>query len=416
VTEPHDDRKLADHTSIALHGLRLAVRERVPVPPSAQLRRRAERTDRLRYASALAAGATALLVLVVALQLSKPATGPIVGASPGTSQSQQPEPPSSPPPGTGPIPLNFDNATVDVAPNPDVPSCPSGAVHISGQDGQGSGDRRLMIYPDPTRFGDLTGDGRSEAVVTAGCFPPGGDQTEQLLVVSSRADGSLAGYWTGAVTRLRDSIVTGGPYLATWITDGVIYADYRPHTPGPSFVIGQVHAYQWDGKRFVERPQTRFPALLPTQGAAAPPVRLGPLATVLGCADGTARFGANGVAMVGASRYDTVQPPPVHGYTQPDPTQLYALRQWVVLSGRRVLLARVNCDAPGGRLGSAVAVLEPDGTGLTVIDAVPVGGATDRWQFDLGDGKLIVDLNGPDGARTGQLTWTWDGSHFKKSA
>src|SRR2546421_10552381 len=112
MSEPDGDRELADRTSTALHDLRLAIRERVTVPPSVRLRRRAERTDRMRYASAVAAGAAALLVLVVAVQLGKTATGPNVATSHEPSQSQVPEPPSSPPPHTTADP--FDNATVDV--------------------------------------------------------------------------------------------------------------------------------------------------------------------------------------------------------------------------------------------------------------------------------------------------------------
>src|SRR4051794_24284482 len=119
MSEPRDDRELADRTSTALRDLHQGIRERVQLRPSAELRRRAERTDRMRYASAVAAGAAALLVLVVVLQVGKSATGPSVATSPEPSQSQRADPPSSPPPHTTADP--FDNVTVDVAANPDVP-------------------------------------------------------------------------------------------------------------------------------------------------------------------------------------------------------------------------------------------------------------------------------------------------------
>src|SRR5436305_14673586 len=92
------------------------------------------------------------------------------------------------------------------------------------------------------------------------------------------------------------------------VTDGILYADYRPRTPGPNFVLGQVQAYGWTGGRFVELRQTRYPALLPTRTVAAPPVRLGSLAATLCCPAGTGRFNAGGAPTARWARCDTVRP------------------------------------------------------------------------------------------------------------
>jgi hypothetical protein len=408
MSDPRDDRELAEHTSTVLHGLRLAVRERVPVPPAAQLRRRAQRSERMRYPGVVAAAVVALVVLVAAWQLARPHTG----AGPG---------PSRPAPSVVPTTriiddsitrMNLDNVTVDLEPNPDVPSCPSGPVRIVGNFGE-AGGRKIQTFPSPQAYGDLTGDGRVDAIEGGSCHPPGAAQTAQMLVLAPRADGTLAGHWAGAVHPLGESIMTFGPYIMAWVTDGILYADYRPGTPGPNFVLGQVHAYGWTGSRFVELRQTRYPALLPTRTAAAPPVRLGPLAGTLGCPAGTVRFNASGVATLGGARYDTIEPPRSYGYTKPDATQLYEL-QWVPLGARRLLLARINCTAKDGANAAGVAVLEPDGTGLTVIDAVPVdGGAGARWELQRSGDMVFIEPTAR-GAHPAWPAWRWDGTHFKR--
>jgi hypothetical protein len=88
----------------------------------------------------------------------------------------------------------------------------------------------------------------------------------------------------------------------------------------------------------------------------------------------------------------------------------------VEIAARRVLLARINCTGPNGESGGAVAVLAPQGPGLTVIDAVRVdGNAGAVWGYDFGAGTLIV-ITGPAGPPpVNRMEWTWDGAHFKRS-
>src|SRR5690242_10977235 len=132
MTEPRDDHELADRTSTALHDLRGVIRERVQVPPSAQVRRGAERAGRLRYGGvALAAAVVVLLVLVAAWQLPRHPTRPDAVTSPGRSPLPAATFPPPPPVTDDSIrKVNFDDRTVVLAPNPDVPSCPVGPVHI----------------------------------------------------------------------------------------------------------------------------------------------------------------------------------------------------------------------------------------------------------------------------------------------
>jgi hypothetical protein len=101
----------------------------------------------------------------------------------------------------------------------------------------------------------------------------------------------------------------------------------------------------------------------------------------------------------------------------PDPTQAGSLRSWVEIGGHRVLLARINCTGPDGKSAGAVAVLAPDGAGLTVIDAVRIPGRADAvWDYDFGNSDTLIVIaraqNPEDDVR---MEWKWDGAHFRRS-
>jgi hypothetical protein len=83
MTEPRDDRELADRTSTALRDLHVAIHERVPVPASTELRRRAERQDLTRHAGALVAAVVVLAVLVAG-----PERGSPLRVGPGTPDNR----------------------------------------------------------------------------------------------------------------------------------------------------------------------------------------------------------------------------------------------------------------------------------------------------------------------------------------
>jgi hypothetical protein len=416
VGEPHDDRELAEKTSAALHDLRLAVRGRVLVPPSADLRRRVEHTGRLRYAgAAVAAAAVAAVVLVAAWQLPNGRDGAANHRpTPLPSETVRKAPPVTDRSITG---VKFDDLTLQMGPNPDVP-CASGPVHIT-RDGETPVD--FVGDPSPV-FADVDRDGRLDAIVPAGCYPADGDPTEQLLIISPGADGALTGRWAGPVTQLPGRRATLGPYVAVWVTDGVLYADIRPPEPGPDYVPGQVHAYVWTtAGRLMEVTQSRYPALLPTRSSPAPAVRPGPLADALDCPGGTVRFGADGTATVDTARYDTTMPPepswfdPPRSY-DPAPTKLRATPRWVDLAGRRLLLARINCTGPGGTSAGAVAVLAPDGGGLTVIDATRIDGPADAaWHYWVAraDGADALYVTVAAAGQKAPKKWIWDGGHFQ---
>jgi hypothetical protein len=421
MTEPRDDHELADRTSTALHDLHGVIRERVQVPPSAEVRRRAERAERLRYTGVVAATVAVLLVLLVAWQLPKHPTRPDAVTSPGPSPLPAATFPPPPPVTDDSIKkVNFDDRTVVLAPNPDVPSCPAGPVHIVMVSGKGADGRVINTFNIPDRvFGDVDRDGRLDALEVAGCYPPGQDETAQWLVVSRRADGTLTGRWTGPVEGASDGLASISPYVNFWVADGLVYADIRSPHSGPDFVLGQLHAFAWTGNGLTEVQQNRYPALMPTRDKAAPPVRLGPLGAALGCPGGTTRFNAEGTATVDGARYDTIMPPAPAPFRQsgPDPAQLYSLRQWVDLGGRRLLIARINCTRPDGGSGGAIAVLVPDGTGLTVLDAVRIDGKADTaWDYDRGNGDTLTVIVRAAKPRDSVVTeWTWDGSHFHRS-
>ena len=185
--------------------------------------------------------------------------------------------------------------------------------------------------------------------------------------------------------------------------------------PSSGYALGDLRAYRWSGTGFVAVPQTRYPSLQPTTDTPAPVVVLGPVAAALGCPAGTARFGADGTAHVGSARYDINQPGWAEGgiTVAADPIQRTVLRHWVELSGRRVLVARINCAPPKGTGGAVVAVLAPDHGALVAVDAVRINGGT-AWNFDVENGTLVV-IPRPSGFPPTRSEYHWTGTHFVRN-
>jgi hypothetical protein len=419
MTELRDERELAEQTSAALHGLRGAVRERVSPPPAATLRAAAERTTRVRRATVLVAAGAAALTLVGsiwALPRSPATPEPVGSPSASPSPSATGKPPAVPLPAASDAPhlpddpimhVDPQNMTLTLAPNPDAP-CPSGRLTVKGAWAR-QGDLALYVANAPfAAYGDLTGDGRPEAVTGAACSrgsAPDGE-TNQLLVLSRRSDGTLTGTWAGEVAHFPGADMYG-EYTDYWVIDGVIYAQLK--RTADQYLPEPVRAYRWTGGAFVAVPQTRFPALLPGGDVDAAPVRLGPLAGALGCPDGDVRFGADLTARLGGARYDLNRPHP------DGPGYLPVESNWVTLSGRLVLVVRVNCTRADGTRAAAVGVIAADRGRLTAIDAIPVDVKPgDGWGFLVYDGgtSLAIMANGRD--PTGRPEYRWDGTHYAR--
>jgi hypothetical protein len=417
MTELRDERELAEQTSAVLHGLRGAVPERVSPPPAATLRAAAERTTRVRRATVLAAAGAAALTLVVSIW-AVPRS--LVTPEPAGSPSATDRRPTSPPPAV-PLPAASDaphlpddpimhvdpqNMTLTLAPNPDAP-CPSGRLTVKDARAH-QGDLALYVANAPfAAYGDLTGDGRPEAVTGAACSrgsAPDGD-TNQLLVLSRRSDGTLTGTWAGEVAHFPGADMYG-EYTDYWVIDGVIYTQLKRNAN--QYLPEPLRAYRWTGSAFVAVPQTRFPALLPGGGVAAAPVRLGPLAGALGCPDGEVRFGADLTARLGGTRYDLNRPHP------DGPGYLPVESSWVTLSGRLVLVVRVNCTRADGTRAAAVGVIAADRGGLTAIDAIPVDvKPADPWGFNVYDGGNSLAITVHD--LTNRTEYRWDGTHYVRA-
>jgi hypothetical protein len=431
MTEPSENRDLAEWISLALHGLRSAVRELVPLPPVAAIQGAAERARRVRRTrAAVAIAAVALVFLAATWALPPEPSEPVPGESPSDAvSSSEPavNPSDAPPPG----PIDPDGAVLDVPANPMDESCAFGRLRLAGGSAHQEG-RHLTIRPLGGEY-DLTGTDTPTIVRVAGCSSNGyWIDREYLLALTRRDDGTLVGMWmsddsltpctAGAV------ICPAVHYDDVWNVDQVVYAQAYGYGHD---VLGEVMAFRWDGTAFVKVAQSRYPALEQTGETPAPPVRLGPIAAGTGCPAGTVRFekaddsSSVSFAAIGGARYDTAQSP--QGWVGGESDEPWRKAPWTQLSDRRLLVTRINCTRPDGTRTGGVAVFAPDGTGLTAIDfvrldkdvlgsdAVPYPDYLRWWRFRVvGNGELQVNGAFSGVADKDLLRWVWDGTHFRR--
>lgn len=145
-----------------------------------------------------------------------------------------------------------------------------------------------MLNATHAAFGDLTGDGRAEAVVEASCATSAEGLTsghgQQLLVVTRADDGTLVGLgWAGPPS---------AEFLSYWVSDRRLLIDADPGTTNAEdhfpHVPGLALTYQWDGGQLTGwDPAPEYPAIVPLDPEqTGAPVRLRPaVASGLGCPD-----------------------------------------------------------------------------------------------------------------------------------
>jgi hypothetical protein len=428
---------MTEHSDVGrrLHDLGVAVARTVTAPPPAAVRARAMRwhisvrvsTIRL-VIGLVAAGAVVAVVVgmttVVRQQLAP--TPPISWPLPPPSFSPSPRP-TLPVPARPSVRVTDPIASVDwdgpgavtLPKNPEPgANCPSGQVRLTT-------GYPPVTYPaislDSTTeqgnpaYGDLNGDGRPEAVVSALCRKDkenSGDGQSQLLVVTRELDGTLRALaWVAP---------RGALYAGFWVADGILYVDARPQFTPFEYGIGDVFAYRWQGGEFVtvDSGYRGIQAFLDRDRAAAS-IDLSPVADLLPCPAAFVKLPppdprklddpAPTAVSVDGIIYDLAAPP------QP------GVPHWVDLGGdgRRYLLASFACrhegstaDAPP--LGQGVLVLKPVGDHLRAVDFVPVSTTLtfDGWRFE--GGTLAVMPRLPDGSRTDDEVYTWNGHYFQR--
>lgn len=295
--------------------------------------------------------------------------------------------------------------------------CPTGAVQLSGglYVGDGVAVRATLPYGPSggIRYGDLTGDGRPEAVLTVGCDDGifRGKDGSQAQLAEDWADAVVVVERRGAdlvvldlvhplagneFDQIRDVVVTGGVLKVG-------------HWPGEfSRMAPPVRTtYRWNGARMDvvgTPPVARSPeggrVLLPSiVGADGAPV----------CAGGETAFASDGMnpatATIGTTRYV------VNGGA----AMSRRLREGasIDLDGDDVLevVASISCGQNGNERRS-IYVLRQEADRYVVVD-VPFADSRARGQQPMQDyvtpedGVLVVRLVGG-----GQVVLRWDGTTF----
>jgi len=418
----------------ALSGLRLAVREAVSAPPGDVVRKHAEHHLRVRRAGTLLIAAAAVVAVAWGAKAAVrwndaavPPGNPTPSATP--NGTPRPRPSLAVPPWRGetltdPITqIDWGNATITV---PAHQGCPSGRLRFNGGSTTGTWPRIVLgLPPDGTvTYGDLTGDGRPEAILDGTCLggpEDSGDGQGQLLVVTRGGSGSLSALgWVGP---------RGGVYPGFWIEDGKVVADVHEwHTPW-GYSLGAALSYRWQGNRFVEV-DSGYPGIQPVGGEPfGPVIDLGPdnapVATTLGCPGGAIRIEASDRFGIGPRATAAGLGGVVYSVQQPDQGLSVAHLLDLGGDGHRYLLFAIACfDATTppddvargvGVRGQGVLVVDPMAAGqFRAVDLVTLGLdlAVADWRFDRG--KLTVSTfviaTGNPGPTT---TLTWNGSYFQ---
>ena len=447
----------SDELTAALHRLRGAVRDQVPVPPAATLRARATQRQRVRRTATAVLVATAVAALAIGgaqaigLVAGPPlppaetptpapsATGPMPSASPSPSASPQPPsvPAVTPSPRSAPLappeppddPITRVDWHTAAMTLPTSEYCPSGPVRFapwspSGSESDESTIARvhadgkvIWIIEEGLRgYGDVTGDGRLEVIVEVLCFLSA-DGTDlpsghggHFLAVARADDGTLTGLgWVGP---------RSANIQAVWVSDGRVLMTGDPWTAGPDDYFpalpGLALSYRWDGARFVGwEPAAEYPPIVPLDPAdAGSPVQPRAVAAALGCPDGELRFSRSETEWGGAAA--------AGGATFMIPSRyqqqfLFDLDH----TGQRLLVTALACTSPDGWTREGLAVFERAGDGWQGISVLtpPSGyGVVEAGAWGLGDdGELRVDWSRQVGGgqwETDPLSYRWTGTEL----
>ena len=388
----------------ALRELRVAVARVVTPPPPATIRARAKRHIPRQVITGLVAAASVAAILVGAVAVVRDtASAPPPGGEPTPSVSptllvRPTRPLPSRPPATVNDPIagtDWPNATITVSRHPDpAVRCPSGRVQLRG--GESTGWPRVTL--DLPAYGDLTGDGRPEAVLRAHCtadVEDSGDGTGQLLVVTRESGGTLRAFgWVGP---------RGALYPEFWVAGGVLYADAHPWHTNWGYELGAVLAYRWQGGTFAPVDSGHRPLA---------EVDLSTVAGWIGCPGARVQLGPESTAVRDGFVFDFTQPiQPIDVTLRPD------------LDGTgngQYLMVGVTCYPSGTRpdnappTGQGLLVLVSNGDTYRTADLVPVDPEhiIGRWTF-AGAELTIERYERSSGELVPPDVWYWNGTNFQ---
>ncbi|MGH3679814.1 MAG: hypothetical protein ACRDT2_06095 [Natronosporangium sp.] len=420
MTEPVDEPR--NDLDTALAGLRETIRRGVSGPDAAVLRARAQHQLRVRRITT--AGVTTGVVLALALggnALVQPITSPPIPPAASPTETPPTPPTVAPSPRPSPVPpeplddpivdVDWRNATIAIPP---AGGCPQGPVtFIAVSDiypnavGPTDSYPRVAISATNAAYGDLTGDGRAEAVISAGCFADAedsGDGKTRLLVVAREPDGALTGMaWVGPPGADFQSWWLVGNRLLVGAGPGTTSAENQfPHVPGLAL------AYQWDGQRFTGwEPAPEYPPAVPVDSAqTGAPVRLGPaVASGLGCPDVELRLTRSTDSWIGseggAGTSYTIPAQSASAAILPSQQFLFDLDH----TGDRLLVTSVGCALVGGSTSSGLAVFERAGDGWQGISLLTRRGHEPQWWW-MDSGRLSVEWLGAGTQPQQAYEWT----------
>jgi RNA polymerase sigma-70 factor (sigma-E family) len=377
--------------------LSIDVRSDVKIPPAGEIVQQAKKRQRRRSAQV---ALTLVLVILGAAAIAQFVLNrrhqPVINPTPLPSVSPSANP-------TNFLNVNWDSPTITLQDPP--AGCPSGQITFRPTEFEGilggppGTDQRLNYMRNEIAFGDLYGDSKQEAAITASCgIPMDPPAAVGVMIVESQPDGSLLSRnWMSRP----DSVVN-----EVWIDQGVVYIDVRPKqgTAGWDYELGQVVAYRLRDTE-LESPASNYVSLLPTRAASQ--VDLSPVAGKLTKCDNLAipstvkpSFDKFGVWQDGPRKW-VISPKGLDNY---DPV-------YVGLgTSRRYLLLSIACGASG------------TSTSLVLFDRAPGGGwaAVGVIAGEPFSGIELQKVTGPvvDVLISGQAStsYQWNGSEFVRKA
>lgn len=171
---------------------------------------------------------------------SAPPSGATAPAKPATSRT------TSGPSAIDVRKVDWNNATIRLAAPAGDDDCLTGKLRFHAGKAGGPDGAHVKIGTSytggPATFGDLTDDGRPEAILYGGCFveEDSGDSSGQVLVVDG-SSGTLTGTWIGPVAQVIDDVEIANRLLTVTVT--VKYSDPE---------VTQKRVYRWTGTRYTQ--------------------------------------------------------------------------------------------------------------------------------------------------------------------
>lgn len=409
----------------ALAELRAGVAGTINRPVASAVRAHAEHRVRVRRTvSAVAVAVAVVAVAATGVVLTRGTAQPPVfppaatptGIMPGTPDpsstatrrpTSAPSGSASPPPQAADPMTKVDWTTAEIT-IPEEPGCPLGAVQLRLDAGNGfaygpTSYPRVSINHATVGYGDVTGDGRMEAILDAGCQADAensGDGKGRLLVVTRQPNGTLVGLgWAG---------VPGAIFAESWASGGTLFTDMHPWHQDWGYRLGAVRAYRLSGGTFTEvETTTDYPALVLSKLAEGPEVDLTAVADRLGCPGTVLRFDPQGRASGAGTTWDLGQP------EAPDMSPHLADLDG---NGTRRMLVVMTCGRPADGVGgvSSLVVLDRAGDGFRAVDALrpPAGMSLGGWRYAAG--ALTLSLAPDGGGEVSERRYRWTDSRFQE--